>query len=253
MIIVLIFAPTTVLWAVSLRNGDASIIDIFWGPGFALAAWAGAALAPHLGLRAWLVLALVTLWGLRLGLHIFLRHKGEDHRYATMRRAAGPRWWWRSLFQVFWLQALLICFISLPIQFAIAATAPATMLDGLGAAIALAGLAIETMADRQLTRFRADPASKGAVMDRGLWAWSRHPNYFGDALMWWGYFLIGLAASHAWWTMLCPAMMTFLLLRVSGVALLESAIAERRPAYADYIRRTSAFVPLPPARKARNP
>ena len=238
----------TLLWLVSLRLRDVSIIDVFWAPGFALLAWAAAVAAAPFGPRTWLALALVSLWGLRLGLHILLRHKGEDHRYGEMRAKFGPRWWWRSLFQVFWLQALLLWIISWPLQVAVAASRPLNIVDAAGAALAAAGLLIEGLADHQLTRFRADAASAGKVMDRGLWSWSRHPNYFGDALMWWGFFLIGFAGAHDWWLLVSPVAMTILLLRVSGVSLLEETIAERRPGYADYIRRTSAFVPLPPRR-----
>ncbi|HEX4302414.1 MAG TPA: DUF1295 domain-containing protein [Rhizomicrobium sp.] len=242
------FGACTLLWLLSLRIADVSIIDIFWAPGFALLAWAAALASPLIGPRGWVVLALASLWGLRLGLHILLRHHGEDPRYGAMRTKFGARWWWQSLFQVFWLQAVLLWIISWPLQIAIAAPAPWSLLDCLGTTLATASLVIEGLADYQLTRFRADASNKGKVMDRGLWSWSRHPNYFGDALMWWGYFLIGFAASHAWWLLLSPVAMTILLLRVSGVSLMEEDIADRRPGYADYIRRTSAFIPRPPRR-----
>jgi steroid 5-alpha reductase family enzyme len=244
----LAFGACTLLWLLGLRLKDVSIIDIFWAPGIALMAWATAAASAPPGPRGWLALALVSLWGLRLGLHILLRHAGEDHRYGAMRAKFGPRWWWWSLFQVFWLQALLLWIVSWPLQVAVAAPQPLNVVDAAGATLAAAGLLIEGLADRQLARFRADAASTGKVMDRGLWSWSRHPNYFGDALMWWGFFLLGFAGGHAWWLLASPVVMTVLLLRVSGVSLLEETIAERRPGYADYIRRTSAFVPLPPKR-----
>lgn len=244
LILVLICTCGVALWLVSLALKDASIVDIFWAPGFALVAWVAAQPTP----RAIVVLTLVTLWALRLGLHILLRHRGEDRRYDAMRAKHRSGWWWRSLFQVFLLQAALIWIISAPLQFAAGGTAPLGAFDYAGTAIATAGLLIEAVADWQLTRFRGDAANRGKVMDRGLWAWSRHPNYFGDALMWWGFFLIGFAAAPHWWLVLSPVAMTILLLRVSGVSLLEETIVERRPAYADYIRRTSAFVPLPPRR-----
>jgi steroid 5-alpha reductase family enzyme len=238
----------TLLWLLSLRLEDVSIIDIFWAPGFALLAWATAAVSTPPGPHGWLALALVSLWGLRLGLHILGRHRGEDHRYGAMRARFGPRWRLQSLFQVFWLQALLLWIISWPLQVAVAAPGPLNAIDAVGAALAAAGLSIEALADYQLSRFRADAASQGKVMDRGLWSWSRHPNYFGDALMWWGFFLLGFAGGHAWWLLVSPLIMTALLLRVSGVSLMEDTIVERRPGYADYIRRTSAFVPRPPRR-----
>ncbi len=244
LIMVLIFA--VLLWLVSLALKDASIVDIFWAPGFALVAWTAALSVPMLSVRAGIVLALTTLWALRLCLHILFRHAGEDRRYAAMRTQHGRRWWWWSLFQVFALQAVLIWLISAPLQAAVAADTPLGVLDGIGVAVAVAGLLTEAVADWQLTRFRENPSNRGKVMDRGLWSWSRHPNYFGDALMWWGLGLIGVAAAPLWWLLLSPAAMTILLLRVSGVALLEETIAERRPAYADYIRRTSPFVPWPP-------
>jgi steroid 5-alpha reductase family enzyme len=246
LIMVLIFALVTQLWLVSLGQRDSSIVDIAWAPGFAIISWSNALLAGTNGLRAWLVLALVTLWAFRLALHIAARHHGEDHRYTAMRAKHGVRWWWWSLFQVFWLQALLCWLISWPLQLAVTRTAPLNILDAVGFTIAAAGFLYEAIADWQLQRFRTDPANKGHVMDRGLWRFSRHPNYFGDALMWWGYFLIGLATSDAWWSIFAPIAMTVLLLRVSGVSLMEETITDRRPKYADYIRRTSAFVPWPP-------
>jgi len=250
LIMVLILALATALWLVSLRLRDSSIVDIAWAPGFAVVSWCAAGAAHTVGVRGWLVLILVNAWAVRLALHIYARHHGEDHRYTAMRTKHGARWWWWSLFQVFWLQALLCWLISWPLQLAVTHAAPLNLVDASGFTIATAGFLYEAVADWQLMRFRADPANSGKVMDRGLWRWSRHPNYFGDALMWWGYFLIGLAASGAWWSIFAPIAMTILLLRVSGLALLEETIAERRPAYADYIRRTSAFVPLPPAKTA---
>ena len=238
----LVLGAATLLWLVSLRLKDASIVDIFWAPGFAAMAWLTAAW----GLRAGLVLTLVTAWALRLGLHIYLRHRGEDPRYAALRARTGARWWWQSLFQVFLLQAALIWIISAPLQVAVGATAPLSLFDYAGGAIAAIGLGIEALADFQLTRFRLVAANKGQVMDRGLWSWSRHPNYFGDASMWWGFFLIGMAAVPHWWLIVSPVLMTVLLLRVSGITLLEATIVERRPAYADYVRRTSAFILWPP-------
>ncbi|HEY4941792.1 MAG TPA: DUF1295 domain-containing protein [Rhizomicrobium sp.] len=246
----LVLSAAAILWLVSLCLRDSSIVDIFWAPGFALVAWAAVGTAPAIAGRAWLVLGLVGIWSVRLALHILLRHRGEDRRYAAMRAKAGARWWWQSLFQVFLLQAALIWIISAPLQVAVAAHAPLGLLDLAGAILAAAGLAIEALADLQLTRFRALQANSGKVMDQGLWAWSRHPNYFGDALLWWGFFLIGFGATPLWWLLVSPVVMTILLLRVSGVSLLEDSIAERRPAYAAYIRRTSAFIPWPPKPQA---
>jgi steroid 5-alpha reductase family enzyme len=194
----------------------------------------------------------VNLWAVRLAAHIFARRasperEGEDRRYATMRRHYGPAWWWLSLVQVFLLQAILIWFIAAPLVAAmLSGRGTMALLDYVGIGIAAMGFLIEALADFQLTRFRADPANKGQVLDRGLWAWSRHPNYFGEAMLWWGFFLIGFSASHAWWLILSPLVVMFLLLQLSGIAPMEEGIEKRRPGYAGYKRRVSAFVPWPP-------
>jgi steroid 5-alpha reductase family enzyme len=245
----LIFALTAavILWLVSLRLRDVSIVDIFWGPGIAgvvdIVAWLGHAGGP----RTSAVLFLVNLWALRLAAHIWARHKGEDHRYAAMRNRFGRNWGWISLPQVFLLQAILIWFVPAPLIAAVLFShRPMGWLDYLGIAAAACAVVFEAMADFQLAAFRADPANKTKVMDRGLWGWSRHPNYFGESAMWWGYFIIGFAASHMWWLILSPLLVTFPLLQVSGVALMEDKIDERRPGYGEYKRRVSAFVPWSP-------
>ena len=245
---------STVVWLFSVRLRDASIADIAWGPGFALLAWfyrvSGAPSDPRATVLAWLV----TAWAVRLAVHILARHDGEDPRYRSMRAAQGPAFWWRSLFTVFWLQAALQWFVALPLLAAARPGAPAavTATDAAGALAFAIGFGFEAIADRQLTRFKADPANRGRVLDTGLWRYSRHPNYFGDALLWWGLFLIAAAAPGAWMTVLSPAVMTVLLLRVSGVALLERGLRKSKPGYASYIDRTSAFVPWLP-RPARRP
>jgi steroid 5-alpha reductase family enzyme len=165
-----------------------------------------------------------------------------------MRDARGPGFWWISWFSVFLLQALLAWVIAMPLFAAARArTAGSAPWAALGALCWIAGFLFEAVGDAQLARFRADAANRGKVMDTGLWRYTRHPNYFGDALLWWGYF--GFAAAvGAWWTAIGPALMTFLLMRVSGVALLEKTLRDTKPAYRDYVRRTSAFLPRPPAR-----
>jgi steroid 5-alpha reductase family enzyme len=249
----LIFALSSavLLWLLSLRLRDASIIDIFWGPGIAAIVDIAALMGHAAGPRASVGLFLVNLWAVRLAAHIAVRHKGEDHRYAAMRRQYGARWWWWSLVQVFLLQAILIWFIPAPLVAAmLAGGMQMGWLDYLGAGLAAFGLLFEALADTQLARFRLDPTNKGKVMDKGLWGLSRHPNYFGESVMWWGYFLIGFSASHAWWLLLSPIVVTFLLLQVSGVTLMEEKIAERRPAYAQYRQRVSAFIPWRPKTRA---
>jgi steroid 5-alpha reductase family enzyme len=238
------------LWLLSLALRDASIVDVFWGLGFVLIAHGVRATAAGYSPRAWLVTALVTLWGVRLAAYLCWRNwgAGEDHRYQAMRRRYGARFWLVSLAVVFGLQATLLWVISLPVQLAIAAPTPTALgpLDALGTVLVLVGVAFETVGDLQLARFKADPANRGRVMDRGLWRYTRHPNYFGDAVVWWGLFCFALTTpSHAW-TIVGPLLMTWLLTRVSGVPLLERKLAKTRSGYAEYAARTSSFVPWPP-------
>ncbi|HWQ83088.1 MAG TPA: DUF1295 domain-containing protein [Anaerolineales bacterium] len=244
-----ILALMIVLWFVSLLLKNSSIVDIFWGPGFVLAAWTYFLLTPEgFLLRKLLITALVTIWGLRLAIHIFLRNKGkpEDFRYQKWREENGSSWWWRSFFKVFLLQGILLWLISIPLLAAQIPALPArlTFFDYFGAVLWLIGFFFEAAGDAQLARFKTDPANKGKIMTSGVWRFTRHPNYFGDAAQWWGYFLIALAAG-GWWTIFSPILMTTLLLRVSGVALLEKTMSAK-PGYEDYMRKTNAFVPWLP-------
>jgi steroid 5-alpha reductase family enzyme len=235
------------VWLLSLALRDASIVDIWWGLGFALVAWIGFAAGDGWEPRRLLVAGLTTAWGVRLGAYLFWRNHGagEDPRYVAMRKKWGSRFPWVSLATVFALQGLMQWLVSMPVQAAQSSAAPDywTALDILGTGLVLLGLACETTADLQLARFRADPENAGRVMDRGLWAWSRHPNYFGDAVVWWGIFCVACATPGGAWTFFAPALMTFLLLRISGVALMERHIGKRRPGYDEYVAHTSAFVP----------
>lgn len=246
----LVLVWKTLIWAVSLVRRDASIVDIFWGPGFMLLTGWVAFTSPPSHPRQSLLPALVAIWGLRLAVHIVLRSRGqeEDPRYQAMRRRAGGSFWWRSLFMVFYLQGVILWLVALPIIHAQLAPYPArlTVLDGLGIAIFTAGLFFEAVGDWQLTRFRSRPENRGQVLDTGLWRYTRHPNYFGDALVWWGLFLMGAATSGGWMFVFGPLLMNLLLLKVSGVTLLEDRLVETRPAYRSYVARTSAFVPWPP-------
>ncbi|MSW95862.1 MAG: DUF1295 domain-containing protein [Actinobacteria bacterium] len=242
---------TTALWAVSVRLRDTSIVDIFWGSGFVIVAWATFA-ATGGGPRAALLTALTTIWGLRLTVHLARRNlgKGEDRRYTAMRERHGDRWPARSLWAVFWTQGLIMWIVVLPVQAGQWDGSPDQLiwLDWAGAALWLVGLTFETVGDLQLERFKRDPANAGKVMDRGLWSWTRHPNYFGDFCVWWGLWLIALATGTAWWTAVGPLLMSVLLIRVSGAGLLEQTIGQRRPGYDEYVRRTSGFLPRPPRR-----
>ena len=234
-------------WLASIPLRNVSIVDSLWGVMIALAAWVYALAAPQTGPREALVLLLVTLWMARLSGYITWRNRGhgEDRRYQAIRARNQPHFALKSLYLVFGLQAILAWIIAWPLMAALAGQAPLGWLDALGAALWLFGFSFEAVADQQLARFKADPANAGRVMDRGLWRYSRHPNYFGECCLWWGLWLIALAAGGAW-TLISPLLMTLLLLKVSGVALLEQDIGERRPAYRDYVARTSAFFPGPP-------
>ena len=248
--LLVILILTKLLWLLSLRLEDSSIVDIFWGSGFVVLAWVYFALSPDGSpSRKALLLALVTLWGLRLSIHILRRNWGkpEDFRYQTWRKEAGKSWWWQSLLRVFWLQGALLWIISAPLLTAQQSPQGLTFLDYVGVAVWLVGFYFEAVGDAQLARFKANPANKGKVLDSGVWGLTRHPNYFGDAAQWWGFFLIA-AAAGGWWTVFSPLLMTVLLLRVSGVALLEKSL-ETRPGYREYIERTSPFIPWFPRKK----
>lgn len=237
------------LWLLSLALRDASIVDVFWGLGFVGVAWIACALGDGAQGRKMLVTGGATLWGLRLAGYLAWRNHGagEDPRYQRMRRHHGERFGRRSLFTVFGLQGLLMWLVSLPLQLAQARPAPDLgPLDLLGAALVAFGLVFETVGDLQLARFKAEPANAGRVMDRGLWRYTRHPNYFGDALVWWGFGAFACAVPGGAVALASSALMTFLLLRVSGVAHLERSLSKTKPGYARYVARTSSFVPWPP-------
>jgi steroid 5-alpha reductase family enzyme len=240
------------LWLASLRLRNASIVDVYWGPGFAAIA-ALAFVGSHApGGRGLLLLAMTALWGLRLGAYLGWRNhgKGEDPRYTAMRRRHGERFGRVSGYTVFALQAALMWIVSLPVQVALLRPGAAALgaLDALGVALWSTGLFFEAVGDWQLARFKVDPANRGRVMDRGLWRYTRHPNYFGDALAWWGIFAVAASTPAGPWTLPSPILMTFLLMRVSGVPLLERSLVRTRSGYRDYVERTSGFLPRPPKR-----
>lgn len=243
------------MWLLSLALRDASIVDIFWGLGFAGIATLGGILGAGTSERRVLLGVLTVLWGVRLGAYLFRRNvgHGEDARYQAMRRHHGERFAWVSLRSVFGLQGLAMLIVSLPVIVgqSVPTTAPLGLIEWLGCAVWACGLGFESIGDAQLARFKADPSNEGAVMDRGLWAWTRHPNYFGDFLVWWGLFLIVLPVPGGVLTAIGPAAMSFLLMRVSGVPLLERRMKRSRPGYAEYAARTPAFFPRPP-RSAAN-
>ncbi len=238
-----------VIWLASLRLQDASLVDRFWGAGFVLLAWVYwfTAGAPPAGL---LMVIPVTLWGVRLSAYLSWRNwgHGEDYRYQEMRARHGGRFPWVSLWTVFMLQGAIMWLVAMPLLYGTRVADAGELLwplAALGLALWLLGFLWESVADTQLARFKADPANRGQVMNSGLWRYSRHPNYFGEIVLWWGFFLMA-AAAGGWWTVISAALMTFLLVRVSGVALLEKKLHETRPAYREYIENTNALIPGPP-------
>lgn len=248
-----ILAVMVSVWLISLPLKDASIVDMVWGLGFIVVAWTTWWHAPGDPTRKLLIAVLITIWGLRLSGYIAWRNigHGEDPRYQAMRQKAGDKFPLLSLIRVFLLQGVVMWIVSLPIQAGQVPEHPPalTWLDGLGVAVWCVGIFFEGVGDFQLARFKAKPENKGQVMDRGLWRYTRHPNYFGDFLMWWGIYMIALAASpmRTWWSGIGPIIMSFFLMRVSGVTLLEKSLkASKGPAYARYIEQTNAFFPGPP-------
>jgi steroid 5-alpha reductase family enzyme len=238
-----------VLWLISIVITDVSIVDPAWGPAFVLVALTAAVTGEGCAGRRWLLCALTAVWGLRLGWHLVRRKLGdreEDRRYAAMRERRGSTFVPWSLVAIFGLQGLLVLIVSLPIQVAADRGGSLSAAIAPGIVVFSIGLFFETVGDEQLRRFKADPANQGQVMDRGLWRYTRHPNYFGDFCVWWGLWLIALTAGGTSWTLIGPVVMSVLLIRVSGAALLERDMAKRRPQYAEYIKRTSGFFPRPP-------
>jgi steroid 5-alpha reductase family enzyme len=246
--LVVVLAALTIVWAWSVKLRDASIVDICWGPGFILLVWLYCVLYQAFTPRPLLIAVLVTVWGVRLAVHIACRHGGEDRRYHAMRLVGGHAFWWRSLFIVFWLQAAILWFVALPLLVVARVPGPAgvTATDLVGLLLFALGFACEAIGDYQLERFGAEPTNRGRVLDTGLWRYTRHPNYFGDAVLWWGLYCIAASAPNGWMTAASPLLMTLLLLRVSGVTLLEQSLKLSKPGYASYMARTSAFVPWPP-------
>jgi steroid 5-alpha reductase family enzyme len=243
-----IAAHVLVIWLLSLWLRDASIFDVAWGFGFVLVAWVSFALADGAEPRKALVVALTTIWGVRLGVHLAWRaaRSEEDFRWRELRARHGRGFAGASLGH-FAFQGLGMWVISLPVQAAQVPGSPAdlTAVDFAALALWTLGFAFEAVGDLQLARFRADPRNRGKVMDRGLWRYTRHPNYFGDFCVWWGLYGFALATGEAWWSVAGPLMMSCILLRMSGVTVMDRHLSAR-PGYAEYKRRTSAFLPRPP-------
>jgi steroid 5-alpha reductase family enzyme len=242
-------------WLVSLRTKNVTVVDSLWGLGFVIIAWITYFMSDGYATRKFLLTLLVTVWGLRLSLYLSWRNwgKGEDPRYGSWRKESGERFWIVSLFKVFVLQAVVMWCISLAPQVGQLAAVPArlTWLDALGSLTFTVGFLFESVSDWQLLRFKSKPENKGRVMDRGLWSYSRHPNYFGEFLVWWGIFLVALATPGSWWTVVSPLIVTAVLTKMTGIPLTEKTITHTRPGYAAYADRTNAFFPWFPEKRER--
>ncbi|MFW2381733.1 MAG: DUF1295 domain-containing protein [Acidimicrobiales bacterium] len=241
------------VWAVSVAISDVSIVDIAWGAGFVVVAWAVRLTAEGNVERQNLLVVVVSIWGGRLALYLAVRNlgHGEDKRYARMRRRRGDRFWLISLITVFALQGAIMWIVSLPVQIGMSVPTPDVgVLAWLGVGLWVVGLAFEAIGDWQLARFKQDPSAAGTTLTHGLWGWTRHPNYFGDACVWTGIGLIALEVGP--WeglvALIGPAVMTYFLINISGKALLEKDLVRRRPGYAEYVANTSGFFPRPPRR-----
>jgi steroid 5-alpha reductase family enzyme len=244
----------TLLWLLSVAIRNVSIVDLFWGFGFIISAAYYYFVGEGNPERNLLLLILVAIWGLRLTIYLMWRNigKGEDFRYQEFRRSYGDkRYWWISFFQTFLLQGVLMWLISAPLLGAMhyGRDLPLGFFDGLAVVVWLTGFIFEAGGDLQLARFKGKPENKGKVLDTGFWKYTRHPNYFGDSAVWWAYGLFAIAAG-AYLTVLGSILMTLIIIRVSGVSLLEKTLKTDKPEYADYIRRTSAFFPMPPKKRS---
>jgi steroid 5-alpha reductase family enzyme len=241
-----IMSMMTLLWLISVKIRNVSIVDLFWGFGFVVASVVYFITTEGLEARKILLMTMVSIWGLRLSIYLAWRNigKGEDFRYQKFRKDFGEdRYWWYSFFSVFLLQGVLMWLISAPLLGAqFYEGNELGILDFMGVAIWMIGFVFESGGDIQLARFKADVTNKGKVLDTGFWHYTRHPNYFGDAAVWFGYALICLSAG-SYWPVLGSVLMTALIIKVSGVALLEKTLNTTKPGYHEYVRRTSAFIP----------
>ncbi len=237
----------SVLWIVSIFIKNVSIVDLFWGFGFVISAVVYFIFTNGYQPRKVLLLTLVAIWGLRLSIYLAWRNigKGEDFRYAQFRKNYGEhRYWWISFFQTFLLQGVLMWLISAPILGAMLYPQNSNLgiLDFIGIAFWIIGISFEAGGDFQLAKFKSNPNNKGKVLNTGFWRYTRHPNYFGDSAVWWGYGFICLAAG-SYIPVLGSILMTALIIKVSGVALLEKTLKETKPQYREYIEKTSSFFP----------
>lgn len=244
-LIILILVTLLWIWSVFIKN--VSIVDIFWGLGFVVVNTFYVFMSGELNARKIVILTLVCIWGFRLAIYLAIRNigKGEDFRYQEFRQNYGPkRYWWFSYFQTFLLQGILIMIISLPLLGINYNNSNGNLqiLDYLGIIIWLIGFTFETVGDFQLSNFKRDSKNKGKILHTGLWKYTRHPNYFGDSAVWWAYGIFSIAAG-SYWQAIGAVIMTLLILKISGVSLLEKTLKETKPQYKEYIQKTSSFIP----------
>ncbi|WP_411893703.1 DUF1295 domain-containing protein [Winogradskyella sp. A2] len=247
-LIILILVTLLWIWSIFIKN--VSIVDIFWGFGFVVVNAFYVFMSGELNPRKLLILILVSIWGLRLAIYLAYRNigKGEDFRYKEFRKNYGPKnYWWISFFQTFLLQGALIMIISLPLLGINLSTSNGTLtvLDYSGILVWLIGFTFEAGGDFQLARFKSNPNNKGKVLNTGFWKYTRHPNYFGDSAVWWAYGIFSIAAG-SYWQIIGSIVMTMLIIKISGVSLLEKTLKKTKPQYRDYIQKTSSFFPRLP-------
>jgi steroid 5-alpha reductase family enzyme len=237
----------TGIWLLSLVLKDASLVDRFWGLIYVFLSWIYFSLGQAVTWRSILLLTLVSIWGFRLSLHIHLRNRGhvEDIRYQRMRQKQPESFWWYSYFSVFIFQGLLAAVISAPLYFTFVGPMTDRFLwsDAVGVTLWAVGCAFEIGGDWQLKKFKSNPENRGKLLTTGFWSLTRHPNYFGDACLWWGYYFFSLCADFGWVSIIGPLLMTFFLRYVSGVTLLEKDLKNSKPGYAEYMASTPAFYP----------
>lgn len=239
-----ILVYVSAIWIISLLKKDAGIMDIFWGLGFLIAGYFYSPADYSSALQPRLLYLLVVLWGLRLSLHIGVRNRGEpeDARYANWRAQHGTKWWWVSYLRVFILQGVVMWVVSIPLLTGLQDKSALTLLDYIGIVLFVTGFLFEAVGDWQLRSFKKNGSNKGKVLNSGLWKYTRHPNYFGEAVLWWGFSLIAVEMSTLW-ILISPAIMTWLLIKVSGVKMLDELLLKTKPDYAAYIQNTNAFFP----------
>jgi len=255
--VAVVCAVFLLLWALCLRWRDVTVVDAYWGLGMGILALSTFLQMPEATPRRWLLLSLCLLWSLRLGGYLIWRWRdhGPDRRYVRMMEKAQQQRGWgfakASLLLVFVTQAPMQFIVALPVQLGQISAEPQVLglLAWIGAALALFGIVFESIGDWQLTRFRKNPANAGQVLSSGLWAWTRHPNYFGDACVWWGLFLIAAETSLGWFSIVGPLLLTWTLMKWSGAPTLEYRMRKTKPGYQEYIDRTSGFLPMPPKKR----